>query len=306
MEKSITPRLLTVIVTYNAMTWLDRCLYSVINSTIYSDIYIIDNASTDDTKAYIKTKYPNVLFYESPQNLGFGRANNIGLQYALDNHYDYVYLLNQDAWIMPDTFEKLIAICRKYPEYGILSPIQMQANGEHIDKAFLTAICKNKEYVDDIFNNRRGGVYEQNLVMAAHWLITYACLKKTGGFSPTYPHYGEDNNYAARVAFHGFKVGFTDCTYAIHDREYRMNDAKKMMYLFYIDLLVNFSNPNIRKRRLVFPYLAMLVRYTIKYKSFLPLTYFLKFIYRLKEIIKNYKISTKTTCAFLKNQARIP
>ena len=299
IEINSTPNLLIVIVTYNAMKWIDRCMNSVICSTMRSDIYIIDNGSTDNTVSYIKSNYPKVLLYESSKNLGFGRANNIGLQYALDNHYDYVYLLNQDAWLLTDTLEKLINCSKSHTDFGIISPIQVEANGEHLDKSFIDSVCKNSEYVDDLFYNRRNSIYKQRLVMAAHWLITRECLQKVGGFSPTFPHYGEDNNYASRAIYHGFKVGFTDCAFAIHDREYRIEDVKKIIYMFYIGLLVNFSDPNINKVKLISPNLSLLVRYTIKYKSALPIRYFIKFLLSLKSIVANYKTSIKNSKAFL-------
>ena len=129
-------KLLVVIVTYNAMQWAERCFDSLRKSTIVPDVFVVDNGSTDGTQTYIHEHYPEVIFQQSKENLGFGKANNIGLQYALDNEYDYVYLLNQDAWVMPDTFEKLIIVHKEHPEYGILSPFQMEANMEHIDKNF--------------------------------------------------------------------------------------------------------------------------------------------------------------------------
>ncbi|MDE7397344.1 MAG: glycosyltransferase, partial [Muribaculum sp.] len=95
-------KILSIIVTYNGMRWIDRCIKSVLDSSISTDIYVIDNFSTDNTVEHIKKMYHRVMVYETNENLGFGKANNIGLKYALDNSYDYVYLLNQDAWIEQD------------------------------------------------------------------------------------------------------------------------------------------------------------------------------------------------------------
>ena len=76
--------LLVIIVTYNAMKWVDRCFDSLIDSTYPNDVFVVDNGSTDGTQDYIKSKYPNVIFVQSGENLGFGKANNLGFKYAIE------------------------------------------------------------------------------------------------------------------------------------------------------------------------------------------------------------------------------
>lgn len=292
-------KVLVIIVTYNGRKWMDKCLGSLRTSTVRPDVYIIDNGSTDGTQEYIKRNFPEVIFHQSKENLGFGKANNLGLQYALDNDYDYVYLLNQDAWIFSDTIELLIKTQKEHPEYGIVSPIQMQANNCHMDTSFLNAALNTPEYLDDLYAAKRGKVYSQRLIMAAHWLITSSCLKAVGGFSPTFPHYGEDNNYASRALFHGFNVGFTDITSAIHDRENRKITLEMKLYFYYITLLVNFSDVNIRRDSIIIPMIVEMFKLSIKNNTIRPFLYMIKFMSRLLGIQKNYKISKEWDCAFL-------
>lgn len=71
--------ILTIIVTYNGMKWIDKCIHSVISPSIKSDIFVVDNASSDGTPDYIAKNFPTVLLTRSSKNLGFGAANNIGL-----------------------------------------------------------------------------------------------------------------------------------------------------------------------------------------------------------------------------------
>lgn len=98
--------LFVIIVTYNGEKWIDKCLSSVYKSTIPLTTIVIDNKSSDNTVQYIKTNFPMVILFEYQNNLGFGKANNIGIEYALKNNADYIYLLNQDAWVDPNTFRK--------------------------------------------------------------------------------------------------------------------------------------------------------------------------------------------------------
>jgi len=99
-----------VIVTYNGMQWIDKCLDSLIHSSIPLNIIIIDNLSTDGTVDFIKHKYPTVELVETGKNLGFGKANNIGITHAVKQNADYVFLLNQDAWVGLNTIDELVKI----------------------------------------------------------------------------------------------------------------------------------------------------------------------------------------------------
>ena len=82
-------RILVVIVTYNALKWVKKCLNSVEKSTIPADVLVIDNGSTDGTLSLIRTDYPRTRIIETGENIGFGAANNRGLRIAHDECYDF-------------------------------------------------------------------------------------------------------------------------------------------------------------------------------------------------------------------------
>ena len=242
-------RILVIIVTYNAMPWANRCLTSLRQSVVPCDVTIIDNGSTDGTQDFIHNNFPEADLIRNKENLGFGQANNIGLQKALDKKYEYVYLLNQDAWILKDTFEHLIDVSKAHPEYGVLSPMQMKADGLHFEEKFRSYIIPyhqifSPSLIEDLYFQRVEDVYEVSFVMAAHWLITSKCLATVGGFSPTFPHYGEDNNYLNRTNYWKFKIGIVPSARAVHDRGNNKWSIEKDVYVNdYIGSLVSFSNP---------------------------------------------------------------
>lgn len=295
-------KLLVIIVTYNAMQWAKRCFDSLITSSIVPDVFVVDNGSTDGSQKFIQDNYPNAIFQQSEKNLGFGAANNIGLKYALENNYDYVYLLNQDAWVMTDTFDKLIKISIENHDFGLISPMQMNADLYHIDKNF----CNNlfsyspKNIINDIYNNNLKEIYETTpFVMAAHWFLTKECVKKVGGFSPTFKHYGEDNNYAHRVIYHGLKIGVTPQLKVVHDRGERIDTPKTIMYMYYALSLVELSNPLTGSTFMVVARQAAKCVYLMfKFKSFKPVLYFGKIFLTISNILKNKKISKYIDCAF--------
>ena len=295
-------KLLVVIVTYNAMQWAERCFDSLRKSTVVPGVLVVDNGSTDGTQEYIKKNYPEVMFQQSKENLGFGKANNLGLQYALDNNYDYVYLLNQDAWVMPNTFQIMIEAQKNQPDYGILSPIQLTASMDKFDRNF-ERICRLEERKCNIIENLyfgRDEISDITCVMAAHWLISKDCLTKVGGFSPAFPHYDEDDNYAERALYKGFKIGIVHNTKAIHDREYRVYTNDFLIYKSYIDSIRLLSSVNDSTS---YPWLTCMkvaLWYSMKYKSLKPIGNFLKLL-KQKGALKKNKLESYKDTAFLQN-----
>ena len=215
-----------IIVTYNGMFWYDRCFGSLRQSEIPVQIIVVDNASTDETVIFIKDKYPEIILFESDKNLGFGKANNIGIKYAIDHNADFVFLLNQDAWIEPNTFKELIEIHKKNPEYGILSPMHLNADKTAIEKGLIVYLSTTRhtpnELISDMYLGFKKDIYDTNYVNAAAWLLPRNTLEVVGGFDPVFYHYAEDDNYLARVLYHGFKVGIVPSVTICHDTERRV------------------------------------------------------------------------------------
>ena len=301
MERNnYSSRVLAVIITYNGMAWIKRCLNSLITSSLIPDIFVVDNGSNDGTQLYIQENYPQIHFTQNKTNLGFGKANNIGLQYALDHGYDYVYLMNQDAWVQNDSIEKIIAVSKLHTEYGILSPFQMTSDLITIDKNFSTYVCSyqsNPNILSDFYNNSPKMVYPVPSVMAAHWLITRDCLRKVGGFSPSFPHYGEDLNYTRRAMFHSFKIGIVPSIRTVHDRATRTTSPKPE-YMSYINAIDILSNPSDKGGSIIKQSLRLLHN-CYAHTSFRPILYSIRLIMSFSSIKKNKNISKLNRCAFL-------
>ena len=108
-------------------------------SYTHLDVYkrqVVDNGSTDGTQEFIKSNFPEVELIQSPENLGFGKANNLGIELAYKNGADFFYLMNQDAWIYEDTVQKLINFYENYHnkvEIGILSPIHLDGSEKKLE-----------------------------------------------------------------------------------------------------------------------------------------------------------------------------
>lgn len=236
----------TIIVTYNGMRWYDRCLGSLRNSETPTSVVVIDNASTDGSAEYIKERFPEVHLIESKENLGFAKANNIGMRKALDDGADYVFLLNQDAWVEPNTLTELVKTFVDNDSVGIASPIHLNGAYSGLDQNFASYIIA--DFVSDSYMQSIKQYYSIPFVNAAAWLVSRECIERVGGFDIlVFRHYGEDNNFCQRVLYHKLKIVLnTRCTFC-HDREVRLkkNSNSFARQVPYYQQRLEFGNINI-------------------------------------------------------------
>jgi GT2 family glycosyltransferase len=227
----MSKKILAIVVTYNGLKWYQQCFSSLQNSSIPVDIFVVDNASSDGTDEFISRNFNNIIYLKLKKNIGFGQANNIGLQYAIENGYGYAFLLNQDAWIENDTIKLLIEVQTRNSNYGILSPIHLNKSKTSFEsnfKFFITPQWGCNDFISDLYLKKLKDVYVTSFVNAACWLISRDCLLKVGYFDPMFFHYGEDDNYVYRAIYHSFKVGISPNSCIVHDTENRIV-AKKFL-----------------------------------------------------------------------------
>ncbi|WP_083257142.1 glycosyltransferase family 2 protein [Arcticibacter eurypsychrophilus] len=234
MESENTTNIFVIIVTYNGAKWVEKCFDSLKTSIVPLQIIVVDNQSTDNSIDLIRSGYPDVKIIQSQVNLGFGKANNIGISEALNQGADYVFLLNQDAWIMPETVATLVTVQEKHPEYFVLSPVHLDGTGKKLDFGFSIYIspyhCENM--VSDLIlrNEPPQEVYTTTFVNAAFWLISRHAIEQIGLFDPIFPHYGEDDDYMHRVIYHGGKTGICPAAFGCHDRIQELASVQKFPY----------------------------------------------------------------------------
>ena len=209
-----------IVVTYNGMRWVEKCLNSIIHSTIALDLYIVDNGSTDGTFEYLHKSEKCLSLHQTKENLGFGKANNLALKEAFGKGYDFFLLLNQDAWIENDVIENLIAKMKAEPLYGISSPLHYNGEGNSLDTLFESYLSRIESYQQDLSTGSLKSVlYESKFINAACWLMSRKTLEKVGLFHPLFDHYGEDDNYIDRLHYAELKLGIAPDSKAYHDRE---------------------------------------------------------------------------------------
>ena len=110
-------KLSIVIVSYNVRAFVEQCLDSVQKASegIATEVFVVDNASADDTVEVIGSRYPWVHLIANSENLGFASANNIAIRQSAG---EYVLLLNPDTVVEEDTLRQSLAFMDAHPEAG--------------------------------------------------------------------------------------------------------------------------------------------------------------------------------------------
>lgn len=179
----------------------------------------------------------------------------------------------------------------------------MEANLEHIDRVFKKDVCgwdSSPDLLDCIYLHKPCEIIPVSFIMAAHWFVSRHCILKVGGFSPTFPHYGEDRNYIQRALFWGFKIGVVPSLQVVHDRENRPTPKKKQIYLKYIFNLVKLSNPSINTKKALFNVTYSSIRSVFSFHSLVPLWNLLKIYFGFSKIVSDKRISIKNDNAFIR------
>ena len=144
-------KIFAIIVTYNGMKWLGRTLDSLRVSSVPLTPIVVDNNSSDGSADFVKENYPEAIVFQQDRNLGFGRANNVGFRYALDNGADFVMLLNQDASIEKDSLKYML---EANDGVSMISPVHLNGDGTKLDGSFENSmLMSGNGFVDDFNAN---------------------------------------------------------------------------------------------------------------------------------------------------------
>lgn len=220
-----SPKVAVVIIHWNRQNLLEQFLPSVCNSDYDNyEVYVIDNASTDDSVAYLKEHFPQVKIVELSENHGYAGGYNLGLQYI---KADYYILLNNDIevprnWIKPviDIMEsdKKIAACQpKMLDYVHRNRFEYAgAVGGYFDR-FGYAFCRGR-----IFDTLEEDHGQYNDTRDVFW-ATGACMFVRAdsfhvlhGFDEHFFAHMEEIDLCWRMQLAGYRVMVVPQSYVYH------------------------------------------------------------------------------------------
>lgn len=239
-----------IIVSYNSKELILDCIQSIIDHTkaINYEIIVVDNASSDGSINAIKKSYPNVIVIESDINLGFGRANNIGVKKARG---DYLFFLNPDTIITENSIYLLYDFYRKNSRFlkiGVLGCKLIDkemnlgnacGNFPKIQKDITDSILKilNKIFSTNISSYKKyifeQDFFEVDMVSGADMFIEKKVFENVGGFDENFFMYYEETDLQKRIRKIGLHNFIYNKTSIIHleGGGIKKNDIKKRIMI---------------------------------------------------------------------------
>ena len=204
-QTGTSPRISVILLGYNGMAWLPRCLESIRNQTIFNqtEVILTDNNSADNSAAFAQEWLTQACasgrVIQNGTNLFYCGANNNGAAVATG---EFLLFLNQDAWLEPDCLEKLHAETVR-ANADCAAPLVMdydsndyQSGGEGgLDFFGLTTVSVPAAGVIETFSSSGCSLY-----------VSAEMFRKIGGFPPEILAYADETDLAWRVWIAGGKI----------------------------------------------------------------------------------------------------
>ena len=216
-------RTVVIVVNYNNDQDTTQCVNSLQNSQKRPVVVAVDNASTiGDIEAAVGT-YPDSKLIYSPTNLGFGRGNNLGIRWAL-SHTDceFIFLLNNDAMVEPDTITKLETALDDHPEAGVASPRIVMAEEPDMlwygggEVAWRKGSARVPGYLGPADATLALSARNVSFASGCAMLVRRSVLQEAGGFDPRFFMYEEDLELCLRVQEMGWTIRYVPEALVLH------------------------------------------------------------------------------------------
>ena len=241
----MVPRVSAIVVSYNTRDDLLRCLEALgAQAGVPLETIVVDNASTDGTVDAVRARFPDVHLLANAANLGFSRANNLGLGRARGS---FVLVLNSDCEVRPGAVAALCAILEARPEVAIVGPRTVGTDGAP-QVSFGPSLTPLAEWrqgrlvrgvkagdADALRRARALADHEQepDWVSASCFLARRAVLEAIGGFDESFFLYEEDVDLCVRVRQAGGRILYTPRAEVVHHLGRSMERAPERARLEY-------------------------------------------------------------------------
>lgn len=236
-----------IIVNYNTRELLCDCISSIYTYTknISFEIIVVDNNSGDGSVNVIAHSYPQVQIIPLKENIGFGRANNIGVQRACGK---YLFFLNSDTVLLNDALSICYDYMEKNPQVGIcggnlytedLSPnMSYSAFPSLLTEILLMIGIKYSCEIDNLFNMTGNNKAIAGYVSGADMFVR-RCLFEGNVFDPDFFMYYEDVELSYRIKKRGYEIHSVPEAKIIHlqGMSTKRNNESTQIYLIQSKLL---------------------------------------------------------------------
>ncbi|MCO6564250.1 MAG: glycosyltransferase family 2 protein [Apibacter sp.] len=261
-----------IVVNYRVKKFLkdciQSCLYAIKN--IDAEIIVVDNNSLDGSQELISELFPQVKWIQNTTNLGFSKANNIGV---MQSSGKYTLILNPDTIIPPDIFEKIIPFAQSAKNFGALGVRIVDIDNNYrpeskrnlpnpknaFNKLFsqIVSLKKNRQlsgYYNTILGEFEIGKVE--VLTGCFLLTTKKIYTEVGGFDESYFMYGEDIDLSYTILKSGYKNYYYGKTSIIHYKGAATN-KDKLYYKNFFNAMEIFVRKYFKKPYIIYIFLLL-------------------------------------------------
>lgn len=227
-----TPLISIVIVNFRVPDFTCQALRSLRDAELFdrTEVIVVDNASGDESKGLITGNFPDVHWIALKNNVGFGKASNVG---ALNARGRFLLFLNPDTLVTSDTLRVCTSFLDERPDVGIMGPKILNPDG-----SFQPSCRRSFPTPFDAFSHFSGlsslfpkstlfGKYnftymdpnvsmEVDAVSGSFMMMRREVFEEIGGFDKAFFMYGEDLDLCARTKRKGLKVWYLPTTQIVH------------------------------------------------------------------------------------------
>lgn len=210
-----------VIVNWNGLEHLKISLPSLANQTYKPlKIFIVDNNSTDGSLEFVKKNFPQMELIEAGSNLGFAGGNNKGIERALAQGYEYIFLINNDTDSKPTVVSRMVDYMEKHPKIGIAQPKLLLLDHKDTIDACGSWLTKTGFLLHFGCEAKDGPQYDKPqpvfTVKGAAMIVRREVLEHVGLLDDDFFAYFEETDLCWRAWLEGWKVYYAPVTEVYH------------------------------------------------------------------------------------------
>lgn len=230
-ESAPHPDVSVIVVTWNAQHLVAQCLRSIGQTSggLSLETIVVDNASSDGTPAMVGSQFPQVRLLENETNLGFAKANNIGIAASRGK---YLCLINSDVTVPPECIPLLVEFMEAHPDVGMAGPQMLGRDGRPrrstmrfptLWNTFCRALSLDslfgglrwfRSYMDtDAGHDRTRDV---EILNGWFWIVRREALPQVGLLDEGFFMYGEDIDWSWRFHGAGWRMVLYPLAKAVH------------------------------------------------------------------------------------------
>jgi hypothetical protein len=240
------PLVSIIIVSWNAKDYLLKCLKSLTQTqgAAKMEIIVVDNASSDGSPEAVQREFPSVRLICTGSNLGFARANNIGMRASKGR---YLGLINSDVEVLGDCISRLVDYCEHNPEAGMVGPrviggdrkLQRSCRGfPSVWNMFCRALALDALFPHvKLFTGYTLRYWPQDctrtvdILTGCFWLARRQAVEQVGLLDESFFMYGEDMDWCKRFWGNGWKLVFVPSAEAVHYGGVSSSNAPVRFYI---------------------------------------------------------------------------